>query len=68
MTSVQQLMDWVASLDADYKRTNPFPADMEVEPHKMAMLIDHGVIGMDGFRYCFVEYARDCWVRCGHHV
>lgn len=27
-------------------------------------LVDRGLLGMDGFKYCRVEEARDNWRRC----
>lgn len=42
----------------------PFPPEWELRPRTMLDLVILGIIGMDGFRYAFVEYAKDCWFRC----
>jgi hypothetical protein len=60
----QDLRDLVAQLPADYKRVTPFPKEWELPPHQMIRLIDERVIGMDGFQYQFVEYARQCRETC----
>lgn len=66
--TTQELMDRILAMSPEDKRVTPFPSDWELPHWQMLKLIDRGWLGMDGFRYCFVEYARDCWERCGLRI
>jgi hypothetical protein len=62
---MEKLAYYVAQLPVEFKRITPFcAAGWELSPEEMIALVDAGVLGMDGFRYAFVEYARDAWERC----
>jgi len=39
----------------------------EISPwdhRKLIQLVDAGVLGMDGFKYCMPEVAKENWRRC----
>jgi hypothetical protein len=38
--------------------------DLSVSEKQLAEMLFEGVIGMDGFRYCSLEEAKDNWRRC----
>lgn len=58
-----ELKTRVDMLDTEFKTIAPFPDQWEISAQEMIRLVDAGVIGMDGFRYQFREYAQDCWKR-----
>ena len=72
--SVEELVQKIRSVQPETRRTMPLPEDWHVtveyqnvlrtDHQAMLSLIDAGILGTDGFRYCFVEMAKDCWRRC----
>lgn len=64
MITKDELRRAIAKLPEEYKRFTPFPEEWELTPAQMIELVDEGVIGMDGFRYQFREYAAQCWKVC----
>jgi len=63
---VEQLIQRIASIPLETRKTMPFPEEWILTNHQaMLSLIDTGILGMDGFRYAFKEYAVDCYNRCG---
>jgi hypothetical protein len=39
--------------------------DISLSDHKQLIkMVDAGLLGMDGFKYCTPENAKDCWRRC----
>jgi hypothetical protein len=61
---VQQLIAKINSLSKEQRAVTPFPPEWEIKHNKMLVLVDTGWLGMDGFKYQFVEYARESWRRC----
>jgi hypothetical protein len=59
-----ELKQAIESLTPEQRRVTPFPSEWVLPHQRMIELIDAGVVGMDGFQYQFVEYARQCRATC----
>jgi len=49
---------------AERDQMAPFPPEWQIDHQSMILLVDAGYLGMDGFQYCFREYAHQCWRVC----
>lgn len=67
--NLDRLLLKIGSLSAEQKRERPLPMEwIEGIAHsELLRLLDSKILGMDGFQYCFDEYAKECWRRC-HRV
>lgn len=54
------LLRRIQSLTPEQRTWTPFPPEWEIGAEDMLKLIDTGWLGMDGFKYCFREYAAQC--------
>jgi hypothetical protein len=62
--TTEQLMLNINSVSPELRKTMPLPEDWFSNHYHMIYLVDIGVLGMDGFRYQFREFAQECWRRC----
>jgi hypothetical protein len=62
--TVEELLQRIRAIPSETRKVMPFPESWIVDHQVMLQLVDAGILGMDGFKYCFPEYAKDCWRRC----
>ena len=62
--TVEELLQRISSVPPVLRKTMPFPEDWITDHRVMLQLLDNHIIGMDGFKYEFREYAKDCYERC----
>jgi hypothetical protein len=62
--TTEQLMMNINSVSPELRKTMPLPKDWFSNHYHMIYLMDAGILGMDGFRYQFREFAQECWRRC----
>jgi len=62
--TVEEFLQRIRSVPPEMRKTMPFPEDWLTDHQVMLELLDNRIIGMDGFKYQFVEYAKECARRC----
>lgn len=63
--TTDQLLRLINTVPKAARATTPYPEEWVVDdPYAMLALVDQRILGFDGFKFCFHEYAQACWRAC----